>query len=298
MPLRPILTALAALALCACARAPAPELLTYTQSFEEARAAGGALLDELAPLVPAAAGDGPDACAPDPVTGFRPCFTPALALGAATPDAAPEIALRRAALDAIAGYNRLLGDMAAGGSATALGARIDALTQVASAATALLDASAAPATAVLIAPIRDLGVKVERMRAQSVAADAVLAAEPDIRALIRLMIADTPALYGLYVADIINARGDARIAAARAAITGEVVQTPDHAEKARRFEAALIAYVRLLDQADRALSTLTAAIRAPAADPVAMAAMVVEQATEARVLAAQFHAEIRALNAR
>lgn len=304
------------LLLASCARIPAQELTAYTEAFDKAETAGGLMLDEVAPLVPrrGPAAAPRESCAVDPARGFRPCFSVDEALGR-TParDDPPDIALRRVALGLVADYNRLVADLAAGASAEALRVRIDRLAGLATAAAALAP-SAGPAVAAGVGlaagPFAALAETLEAARAENAAARSLLSAEPEIREIMALLRDDAPALYEIYIADVVADRGDLKIALTEARINGDAAEIArltaalealddpaSAANRALRFEEALTGYVRLLDRADAALAALAAAIRAPAADPVGGATDFVRLAVELRILADDFLEAARALRA-
>ncbi|MEX2518545.1 MAG: hypothetical protein WD969_04345 [Paracoccaceae bacterium] len=298
------LLALCALAVAGCAELPARDLDAYADSFTEARLAGDLLLDEVAPLFPsdAAIAD----CAVDPGLGYRPCFDAALALGddAARRGEPSDIRVRRAALALIGGYNELLVDLGRGRSAEELDARLGSVESVAGAVLAFAPGGAGVLAGVPLAGLRSLLTKVETIRAGDAAASSVTEAEDDIRALIRFMIADTSALYAVYVAPIDTEIGVLKILAEDARDDRDVAEAMRLAERraaladrALAFEAALIAYVRLLDRTDRSLGDLAAAIRTPRAGSAPAAADFARQATEARLMAEQFLSNVRAMRA-
>lgn len=298
------LFAICALSVAGCAELPAQDLDAYAGAFREARLAGDLLLDEVAPLFPSddAAAD----CAFDSGLGYRPCFDSALALG---PEAARrgepiDIRVRRAALALIGGYNELLVDLGRGRSAEDLDSRLVAVESAAGAVLAFAPGGAGVLAGVPLAGFRSLVTRVETIRAGNAAASSVTEAEEDIRALIRFMIEDASALYALYIAPIDQEIGVLKIMAADArddrdvdAATRIVAERAALADRAIGFEATLIAYVRLLDHADRSLGDLVAAIEAPRAGTTAATADFARQATEARLMAEQFLLNVRAIRA-
>lgn len=309
----PLLAGLALAMLSACARLPEAGLAAFSDAHVRAEEAGNLLLDEVAPLVAAAEG-ADEPCAIDPAQGFRPCFSVALALAGPDerPADPPTIRLRRTALGLVGTYGRLLSETAEGRSAAVLEARVAEFGRLAARAAALVPGLQGGAAAIGLAtgPFAALAGRAEAMRAAGAAAASVLEAEADVAALIRLLRDDAPALYEVYVAQFVGERGDIRIALTEAkidenaaevarleAVLAALSDPSAAANRARRFEAALTAYVRLLDRSERALAGLAAAARAPSEDPGAAALAIVEQATEARLFADALLGEIRALSA-
>jgi hypothetical protein len=293
-------------------RVPAEALTQYAASYETARQAGDLLLDEIGPLLQPPA-DAAQTCAVDPRRGYRPCFTVDLALdseGAGRADEPPDIRLRRAALTIVADYNALLVALAQGDSAAALDARIGGVIALAQRAAELAPTTAALPLGLAAEPFRRLAVSLEAARAQDAAARAILEAEPDIRAMIRALRDDAPALYAVYVAQFEGEVGDLKIAQTRAELVGDaetaaalqaridaLTDTGAAANRARRMEAALTDYVRFLNHSDAALAELTARLRAPATDPFAGADALIATAVEGRLLAQNFLSDVQALRA-
>lgn len=304
-----IIQACAVAVLAACSPLPAEELQLYTDTFSEARVAGDELLDQVAPFL-RETGEDDRSCNIDTRTGFRPCFRVAFALGddGTRPDDPADIAVRRATLGLVFEYNALVSALASGQSTEALTARINGLAALAGAATQLVPSTGATVAALPISSLSALLARVETMRAQNAASTAILDAEPEISALITLLIEDTPTLYEVFIVQFDGDLGQTKIDLRRAEILGNTaeatrlrarvaaLQNPqDNANRARTFERALTAYVRLLRQSDQALRALTTAIRAPTADPIASATRFVRQATEVRALAGQLRSDLAIL---
>lgn len=298
----------------ACAQTPVAELDAYSQAYAQARIAGDLLLDEVSAIedVQKATDTEPsETCEIDANTGYRNCFTVALALGseATRRNEVIDIKVRRLALAQIAAYNQLLGDLAQGRSASALNDRIDSLQSLTGSvvgfAGSVSTLGGLTAASKFVDLARPLIAKIETMRANNAAARSILAAEQDIRNLVRLLIDDTPTMYDLFVQDYREKVQLAKIelslaktAEDRERFTSLVANLTDPQSSenaARAFEKALVAYVKLLDSSDKALFALAKAIREPMEDPIAAASLFASQATEMRMLSDEFLSRIRVL---
>lgn len=295
-----------------CASIPQAELSRFSTLYSETKVAGDAILDEVSAA--AKPEDGQQAssndCAIDPRTGFRPCFRVELALAGtqSRPHELPDIRVRRLALEVIATYTRILVDMAGGRSGKVIEARIADLGELSQAVTALAPGVGKVTGQIGFATIGSILSKLENARTSGIAAASLLEAEPDIRALIRLMINDTPALYRLYVGQYSGNLGRMKIAKRRAELKGDGaeaarlavvirnLQDPNgSANRARAFEAALTKYVQLLDQNDKALGALSRAISDPSLGPIDRATDFVKRATQMRMLLEGLQADLRTL---
>lgn len=315
MTMRFLFLAVAAMLATACVQVPRQDLNAYASAYAQAEAAGDQLLDVFAPYFPedltpaGAVAPDPDACLDfsiDAASGVRTCYDPVLALGAQAERSREPVfgQVRRAALRIIGDYNRMLVGLASGETADDVAARIDRGTGFAQSLASFDPTGQTAQVTTLLGLVKPLAVKLESYRASNAAARSVAEAQPDVSALIRAMIEDTRVLYGLYGGKRIREYGIlltereiagidedqaalARIDADLAAITAE----------AAAVEAALNAYVRLLDQSDAALVSLASNIGRLQSDPAAATAEFIRVATEARMLSASFVSEIRALQA-
>ncbi|MEO1140768.1 MAG: hypothetical protein AAFW66_00240 [Pseudomonadota bacterium] len=293
-----------------CATIPTQDLQLYTAAFEKTRIAGDLMFDE---IVNSGAlrsqSRKADPCAVNPGTGYRPCFSPELALSDEAHRASEpiDIRIRRAALRTISTYNIMLSELASGNSANTLSTRIDQLSKIVVSASALV-----PSTSLAVGPafgaFNALATRLENARASNAAARSLIAAEGDIRNLILFLIEDTKALYALYVIPVKGNRGKLKIALRRAEIRNNTAEAArlrqqiaqlsnpkSGTNKAAQFENLLVTYVRLLNETNNALEQLVARVQAGEGSRLTSTQDFIRKATEIRLLSDQFLTEVRIL---
>ena len=313
------------LAAAACARIPAQELTLYSETFVQARTAGDLLLDEVSPIIAAAeakerAKDGEEvgaaeaakACEVDEASGYRPCFKVSFALGEEDDRIGDPVAVKvqRSALQLIAAYNQLVARLAAGESAAALSAKFEEIKALGDGVSGLAPVALPEVELVKAALgiVQNVAENVETARANAAAASSVLQSRGEIKTLIRHLIDLTPTLYEFYASEIFRAQTAAQADLNRARFTKDKAKRAeeeaaaekayaDAADRARRLEAALVSYVRLLDRSAKSLDALATAIEAPTATPIDAASTFIRQATEARIFSERVLGDIRALRA-
>lgn len=297
--------------LSSCMRVPSEELSLYSSAFDKARIAGDAVLDEV--VSSGAFGVGPsagDPCAVDPSLGYRPCFDPDMALGeeALRKSEPIDIRVRRTALRSIMTYNILLSELVEGRSVSEVGVRIDKFKRLLDISANLVPNTVGLAVVPAVASFKALALKLEATRANTAAVQSLQSAAPDIRNLIRFMIADTSALYKIYVVRAKGNLGDLKIALKRAELTGQSAEaarlrtqisslgsTKTGTAKARDFEKVLISYVRLLNKTESAMDFLLKSVGNSGGTTLDSAEDFIRITTEIRILSDRFLNEVRAL---
>ncbi len=295
-------------ALTSCARLPVAELTAYSDNVTAANRAGNQILDL---VVPALVGQAParqESCARNSV-GVRPCFTVELALGGPTAQSNEpmEIQIRRLALEVLETYTEILVDISEGRSVEVVRQRGEQLSEINSRFQTALAGFASSATiGPLIAASTDTVAIIANASGQAAGVRSVVEAEPDVRAMIELLIADTPTLYEAYRNQFIANRGDLvleitelRILASE--LEGEELAANEqqrrqlqaqlnaarsgsgNADQIREFEEALTYYVRILDATDGTLIVLREAITLETLSPIDRASEFSRRSAETRV---------------
>ncbi len=244
-----------ALLVAACAALPAERVGLYVDAFAEARVAGEAMYRQIDVDILAArgsaAGDPRQACLrpPDPPS----CFVPRRHADEDVRD--PDVRARLAAFETVAAYNDALVALASGASAARVGETFDRLAGTAQRLVMAVPVGQ-PATSLLaplgVAAARDLLTTVETARANVAARASIVEQADTVRALIDLLIDDTPTVYDIFRTS--RSQGARQLRAAGAPLE---VQRAELA-RATAFHQALDAYVALLDRTGDGFDALAA----------------------------------------
>jgi hypothetical protein len=237
----------------ACTPVPVEHVQLYADTAAQTRAAGGMVLDRVAPIV-AAQGTGQPAgdCAADAQSGIPRCLDLRQITGnGASRSDPPSVAVQRTALDLVAAYARIMADLAEGKSSADLQAKIGVAATAAGALVALTGVGAPIGAALpLLAPqVQALAGRLEAQRAGQVVRQSLIADRETIQAVLKALEDSTPDMYEIYKAKRQLDRLAALEARDRPAANAAV-------EDIKRFHAALEAYVRLLRTTSSALDTL------------------------------------------
>ena len=245
----------------ACAQPVAVEhVQLYADTAQQARDAGGVILDRVSPIVAGQDGapSGRD-CGPDAQSGIPRCLDLArIATAGPGRSDPPSVAVQRSALDLVAAYARILADLAEGKSAAELQAQIAATAAIAGTLVALTGVGAPIGVGVVaLAPqIQALAGRLEAARAGQLIRQSIVADKDTLQAVLRALEESTPSMYELYKAKRQLDRLTALEARDRAAATAAV-------EDIKRFHAALEAYVQLLRTTSATLDTLVSEAQQP-----------------------------------
>jgi len=235
----------------ACTSAPREELNAYDNAFQEARLAGDAVLDKVAPIIAERAGV--EGC---PITraGYPKCFDALSVLTSGRSNDPRPILVRRAALQTIADYNSVLLAIADGRFNVGSTAQINDL--VVSGQTLLKLASvAAPGLPSLLSgpatqALGGLITEVQNVRSALELRRAVTAGAPTVQEMLYALAADTPKLYEIY------------LTAKKKEIGNAIAKgLPDLERKAKAeanaYHDSLEKYVIVLNETSQALHLLT-----------------------------------------
>jgi hypothetical protein len=276
-----------------CQQVPAEHVRLYAETTSQTRAAGGIVLDQIAPIVGAtAAGTDTQDCGPDPTTRIPRCFNLQLVAGAGPAGRAdpPSVAVHRVALDLVAAYAQILADLAEGRSAAEVQRQIGLAADIAGSLVTLtgVGAPVGAAIPVLLPQIQALATRLETARAGAVIRQSLIADRDTIKAVLKGLENETPGIYEVFKAksklDLLAAARNRDQAAVEAVV-----------DRAGRFHAALDAYVRLLRTASAAIDTLAREAQQagrPSAESVQAA---LKQAIEARAEALALFNTVRQL---
>lgn len=308
--------------LTSCARLPVAELTAYSESVTAANTAGNQILDLVVPALLGQTPESQEPCARNSA-GVRPCFTVDLALGGTNSQSNEprEIQIRRLALEVLETYSTILVDISEGRSVEVVRQRGEQLSEInARFQTALAGSVSSAAIGPLIAASTDVVATVVDATSQAVGVRSVVEAEPDVRSMIQLLIADTPTLYEAYRNQFIANRGDLVLEIAELRILAQELEGEELAanEQQRRqlqaqlnaarsgsgnvvqireFEEALTNYVRILNATDVTLVALREAITLEAQNPIDRASEFSRRAAETRVWLDQLEENLSNLRA-
>ena len=274
---------LAVLLATACTPPPSGHVRLYADTAQQARTAGGVVLDRLAPIVAthdSAQPLSPD-CGPEGQSGIPRC----LDLRGITGNGAsrfdpPSVAVQRTALDLVAAYAGILADLAQGKSTAELRAGIGMAATLTGSLIALtgVGAPVGAALAVLTPQLQALAGRLETQRAGHVVSQSLIADREIIQAVLRALEDLTPQMYDIYKAK----RQLGRLAALEAHDRGAANAAVDDI---KRFHAALEAYVRLLRATSATLDTLAKDAQQSARPSPQAVQAALQQATDARAQA-------------
>lgn len=308
LPIRVCLIALLAFAMFSCARLPVAELTAYSENVTAAKTAGNQILDLVSPALAGKSSAPKQPCARNS-QGVRPCFAVDLALGGSQAQANEpvDIQLRRLAFEVIETYTLVLVDISEGRSAQVVRARGTQLNETTRTFQSAL-AGLVPAAPLgpIISAATEVAASITNASAHALGVRSVTEAEPDIRKLLQLLIADTPTLYDVYRSQFIADRGDLVLKKRELEILGSGLEgaaleenqrqirqlaAQIHAARSgsgnavqlREFEEALTNYVRILDTTDAALVALRRAITLEATNPIDRVSEFARRSAETRV---------------
>lgn len=297
------------LSMTACTSLPQAELTAYSDSVIATKQAGDLILDEVSAAIPQEGVVRDTSCEPN-AQDYRPCFRVDFALGDTTTRAGehPDIQVRRLALAVLVTYTEILVDISAGRPAEVVAQRGAELDQLSKAVSVVLAASGVPLASLPILGVTEVAKKIVSLSSTTAATTSILQAEEDIRALIQLLINDTPALYRIYVLQFEGNVLEVATAMKRAQFDGkteeearlkrklDALRSPaGNAAKAKLFESAITDYVKLLDRTDKTLVALSDAITLDDLGPIERSTEFVRRATESKILLDDIIKDMRAI---
>ena len=280
----------AALLLTACVAIPQQELTSYREAYLEAQKAGELLYDELSAAV-VRAGGGPSEANCVRGRAAPACFDPNVARDDGAAADIPSIRARRLALESVEIYNLAIIDVLEGKSGDALSVRIGELRDVAGDLLSLASISTGPLPALITgqsaALLGALVSRLENLAARQQARASLIENAEVVTEMIRLLIADTPAMYNLYK----TSQGKFAVELELSAGTGNKAALDAYA-KIGAYHDQLTAYVKVLDQTGSSFARLVETLKSGAGSTADLRATI-REAIEIRKAAETFWAEVR-----
>jgi hypothetical protein len=279
-----------ALLITACVAVPQQELTSYREAFLETQKAGQLLYDDLAASV-VRAGGGPQKSNCVRGRAAPACFDPNVARDDGAVADIPDIRARRLALESVEIYNLAVVDLLEGKRGDALTARIGELRDVAGDLLGLASVGAGPLPALVTgqsaALLGELVRRIDTLAAGQQARASLIENAKLVNEMIRLLIADTPAMYTLYK----TSQGKYAVELELSGGTGNKAAMEAYA-KIGAYHDQLTAYVKLLDQTKSSFAQLIGALETGAGSTADLRAAI-REAIEIRKASEAFWAEVR-----
>lgn len=298
---RLLMAAVLFVGLWACASVPIKDVQLYVSTYEQVRAGGDLLLDEIAPFVSASSA-GPAGATRDcgvAKGGYPNCFVPLAALGAEGSRASEDIAIkaRRTAIHSLMLYNSMLLDLASGKTVTEIQQRFDELLKL---VTVVGEIAAVPSGGLsALVPVgaeivRRLVTRLEQARVSALIREALIESKDDIQTLFQLLIEDTPRMYEIYKLAREKQVFELNDLKNRARLSGNLEQQLVYEKRIgevndqiKAFHASLGAYVRVLHSSSTALDPLVQSARSKRFS-IEEALVIAREAGELRVRVMEF----------